>query len=252
MGKTLRYGEFAFGKNGSSLKSLPAKGEGGGRRLVQFYAGGGKVRKAPVAGLEGVQEASFAPAPTKMPPAPKSAPKGALGAMAKPPKAKGAPDLMARARIPGGMRDGGEMRGAISGDELSRRMSQGSISDADERLIQRASPRAGAISDGEQRRLIDSMGSGAISDADRRRAKEMQIQRLGPDPEISKGIGSSMKRAYAKGGAAHSDVAMDKKLVKRAVHKHEASMHPGKPMTKLARGGMPTHQRKPLYGGGKC
>ncbi len=54
------------------------------------------------------------------------------------------------------------------------------------------------------------------------------------------------------GGAAHSDVAMDKKLVKRAVHKHEASMHPGKPMTKLARGGMPTHQRKPMYGGGKC
>jgi hypothetical protein len=161
MGKTLRYGEFAFGKNGSSLKNLPAKGEGGGRRLVQFYAGGGKVKKMPAPGLEGGQEASFAPAPTKMPPAPKGAPKGALGAMVKAPKpkVKGAPDLMARARIPGGMKDG---------------------------------------------------------------------------------------------GAAHSDVAMDKKVVKTAVHKHERAMHPGKPVTKLARGGVPAHSRKPMYGGGKC
>lgn len=196
MSKTLRYGEFAFGKNGSSLKNLPAKGEGGGRRLVQFYAGGGKVRKAPAPGLEGGQEASFAPAPTKMPPAPKGASKGALSAMAKPPKVKGAPDLMARARISGGMKDGG----AISDAEARRRMAQGSISDA----------------------------------------------------EISKGIGSSMKKAYAKGGAAHSDVAMDKKVVKTAVHKHERAMHPGKPVTKLARGGVPAHSRKPMYGGGKC
>jgi hypothetical protein len=36
----------------------------------------------------------------------------------------------------------------------------------------------------------------------------------------------------------HADAAMDKKAVKSAVHKHEANMHPGKPKTKLAKGGM--------------
>lgn len=41
-----------------------------------------------------------------------------------------------------------------------------------------------------------------------------------------------------KGGAAkHSDVKMDKALIKKMVHKHEAAKHPGKPMTKLKRGG---------------
>ena len=35
----------------------------------------------------------------------------------------------------------------------------------------------------------------------------------------------------------HDDVEMDKKMVKKAVHKHEAKMHPGKPKTKLAKGG---------------
>lgn len=35
----------------------------------------------------------------------------------------------------------------------------------------------------------------------------------------------------------HSDVKMDKKVVKSAVHKHEKAMHPGKPLTKLAKGG---------------
>lgn len=36
----------------------------------------------------------------------------------------------------------------------------------------------------------------------------------------------------------HTDMPMDKKVVKAAVHKHEAAMHPGKPKTKLAKGGM--------------
>ena len=35
----------------------------------------------------------------------------------------------------------------------------------------------------------------------------------------------------------HSDVKMDKSMVKKAVHKHESAMHPGKPKTKLAKGG---------------
>ena len=53
------------------------------------------------------------------------------------------------------------------------------------------------------------------------------------------GLGMTPSTPYEKkkGGAVHSDVAMDKKVVKKAVHKHEAAMHPGKPMTKLKKGG---------------
>jgi hypothetical protein len=43
--------------------------------------------------------------------------------------------------------------------------------------------------------------------------------------------------AMKKGGM--TDIKQDKALVKKAVHKHEAAMHPGKPMTKLLKGGMP-------------
>ena len=58
---------------------------------------------------------------------------------------------------------------------------------------------------------------------------------------------------YAKGGKAkHSDVKMDKAMVKKAVHKHEKAMHPGKKMTKLNKGGVPSYGRKAMYGGGKC
>ncbi len=34
-----------------------------------------------------------------------------------------------------------------------------------------------------------------------------------------------------------SDMKQDKAMVSAAVHKHERSKHPGKPLTKLARGG---------------
>lgn len=34
------------------------------------------------------------------------------------------------------------------------------------------------------------------------------------------------------------DLAQDKKMVASAVHKHEAKLHPGKPKTKLAKGGV--------------
>lgn len=36
----------------------------------------------------------------------------------------------------------------------------------------------------------------------------------------------------------HDDAKMDKPVVAAAVHKHEANMHPSKPKTKLATGGM--------------
>jgi hypothetical protein len=49
-------------------------------------------------------------------------------------------------------------------------------------------------------------------------------------------------KGYARGGSCYAeggraDVKQDKAMIKAAVHKHEKGMHPGKPMTKLARGG---------------
>jgi hypothetical protein len=35
-----------------------------------------------------------------------------------------------------------------------------------------------------------------------------------------------------------ADLKQDKKMISGAVHKHEKSMHPGKPMTKLKKGGV--------------
>ena len=35
-----------------------------------------------------------------------------------------------------------------------------------------------------------------------------------------------------------ADLKQDKKMVAGAVHKHEKKMHPGKPMTKLRKGGV--------------
>ena len=41
----------------------------------------------------------------------------------------------------------------------------------------------------------------------------------------------------AKGGKVKSDMAQDKATVRKAVHKHERAMHPGKPLTKMRNGG---------------
>jgi hypothetical protein len=57
------------------------------------------------------------------------------------------------------------------------------------------------------------------------------------DCGFSGSSGKTMVRGYARGGKVHEDVAADKKMVATAVHKHEKGMHPGKPLTKLARGG---------------
>ncbi len=45
------------------------------------------------------------------------------------------------------------------------------------------------------------------------------------------------------------DLAQDKKMIKSAVGKHEKHMHPGKPMTKLAKGGK-TNEMMLQYGRG--
>ncbi len=39
---------------------------------------------------------------------------------------------------------------------------------------------------------------------------------------------------------------MDKKDIKQAVHKHEKAMHPGKKLTKMAKGGKTNAQMKAL------
>lgn len=44
----------------------------------------------------------------------------------------------------------------------------------------------------------------------------------------------------------HEDVKADKKMVTTAVHKHEKAMHPGKPVTKLAKGGKTNAQMKAM------
>ena len=45
------------------------------------------------------------------------------------------------------------------------------------------------------------------------------------------------KGKMAKGGMAHKDVKMDKKMMQKAVNKHEGRLHKGSSMTKLAKGG---------------
>lgn len=45
---------------------------------------------------------------------------------------------------------------------------------------------------------------------------------------------------------AKNDIKQDKAMVKAAVHKHEKGMHPGKPLTKLAKGGKTNMQMKAM------
>ena len=46
-------------------------------------------------------------------------------------------------------------------------------------------------------------------------------------------------KKFSKGGdMKHEDVKMDKKMMQKAVNKHEGRLHKGEPMTKLAKGGM--------------
>jgi len=45
------------------------------------------------------------------------------------------------------------------------------------------------------------------------------------------------------------DLAQDKKMIKSAIGKHEKNMHPGKPPTKLAKGGK-TNEMMLQYGRG--
>lgn len=75
--------------------------------------------------------------------------------------------------------------------------------------------------------------------------KEFDFGTKGKDGSVKYSMGGKVGgyakgcacKGYAEGGKVHSDVAMDKKMVKEAVHKHEKAMHKGEPLTKLAKGG---------------
>ena len=66
------------------------------------------------------------------------------------------------------------------------------------------------------------------------------------------------KGKMAKGGMAHADVKMDKKMMQKAVNKHEGRLHKGASMTKLAKGGGIETKGKTkgkmitMKNGGKC
>jgi hypothetical protein len=82
--------------------------------------------------------------------------------------------------------------------------------------------------------------------ADRKARKNGGSTPATPDNIINRDVKEANEKREGKkhvggmkkgGKAEHSDVKMDKALIKKLVHKHEAAKHPGKPMTKLKRGG---------------
>jgi hypothetical protein len=64
-------------------------------------------------------------------------------------------------------------------------------------------------------------------------------KKVGVPTKVAKEFSQADKgRKFAKGGdMKHEDVKMDKKMMQKAVNKHEGRLHKGKPMTKLAKGG---------------
>jgi hypothetical protein len=65
-------------------------------------------------------------------------------------------------------------------------------------------------------------------------------KKAGVPQSVGKDFSSADKgRKFSKGGdMKHEDVKMDKKMMQKAVNKHEGHLHKGQPMTKLAKGGM--------------
>ena len=52
-------------------------------------------------------------------------------------------------------------------------------------------------------------------------------------------VSADKGKKFSKGGdMKHEDVKMDKKMMQKAVNKHEGRLHKGEPMTKLAKGGV--------------
>ena len=64
-------------------------------------------------------------------------------------------------------------------------------------------------------------------------------KKAGVPQSVGKDFSAADKgRKFSKGGdMKHEDVKMDKKMMQKAVNKHEGRLHKGQPMTKLASGG---------------
>jgi len=65
-------------------------------------------------------------------------------------------------------------------------------------------------------------------------------KKVGVPQSVGKDFATADKgKKFSKGGdMKHEDVKMDKKMMQKAVNKHEGRLHKGQPMTKLAKGGM--------------
>jgi len=65
-------------------------------------------------------------------------------------------------------------------------------------------------------------------------------KKVGVSQSVGKDFSMADKgRKFSKGGdMKHEDVKMDKKMMQKAVNKHEGRLHKGAAMTKLAKGGM--------------
>lgn len=65
-------------------------------------------------------------------------------------------------------------------------------------------------------------------------------KKAGVPQSVGKDFSAADKgRKFAKGGdMKHEDVKMDKKMMQKAVNKHEGRLHKGQPMTKLSKGGV--------------
>jgi hypothetical protein len=65
-------------------------------------------------------------------------------------------------------------------------------------------------------------------------------KKAGVPHSVGKDFSSADKgRKFSKGGdMKHADVKMDKKMMQKAVNKHEGRLHKGAAMTKLAKGGV--------------
>jgi hypothetical protein len=141
------------------------------------------------------------------------------------------PDFVRRATTPGGLANGGTMRGATKpiGDDIGeRKMRAGETRESyNERQYQ--AERAGRVPKWNDDGRDDyEMESG-------RKPKGAAYANGGMAPKASSAV-TLAAGSYAKGGKA--DMKQDKAMVKKAVHKHESAMHPGKPMTPLKTGGL--------------
>jgi hypothetical protein len=83
------------------------------------------------------------------------------------------------------------------------------------------------------------------------KARATQMVNAGKLSESSKAkIDAKANRILKKAEGGSVDLAQDKKLVAAAVHKHERHDHPGEPLTKMKKGGVPVFSAKPMLKGG--